>query len=154
LHDQTVRFGHALGGRRVEPRLTLRLLTELSFHGVSGTGFKRDPRDGHLKFMEVNARHWLHHPLATAAGVNLSLIAYSDALGRPAKGSRQVDGIRWMDFMHEVRDSLSELVRKEMSIGVCLSGLRNVRRDAVYSFVDPVPGLRQLLTTARKKLRG
>lgn len=131
---------------------TLHLLSELSFHGVSGTEYKRDPRDGRLKLMEVNARHWLHHPLATAAGVNLSFIAYSDALGRPVQGGRQADGIRWMDLAREVRDSLAELARGEMRLGTCLSGLRNVRADAVFSFHDPVPALRQLVTLGKKRL--
>ncbi len=125
---------------------SLRLLRELSFHGVSGTEFKRDPRDGRLKLMEVNARHWLHHSLATAAGVNLSLIAYSDALGRPIEGAKQTDGVRWLDFPREARDSLSELVRREMNIETFLSGLRNARVDAVYSTDDPAPALRELST--------
>jgi D-aspartate ligase len=131
---------------------TLRLLAEFSFHGVSGTEFKRDPRDGRLKFMEVNARHWLHHPLATTAGINLSLIAYSDSLGLPIESCRQIDGIRWMDFTHELRDSLGELARREMSIGTCLSGFRKVRSDALYSLDDPIPALRQLITIAGKWL--
>ncbi len=133
--------------------VTLQFLSALSFHGVSGTEFKRDPRDGRLKLMEVNARHWLHHPLATAAGVNLSLIAYSDALGRPLEGGRQTDGIRWMDFMHEVPDSLSELTRKELSLQACLAGFRNVRLDALYSFDDPAPALHHLIRVVGKRLR-
>ena len=131
---------------------TLRLLAELAFHGVSGTEFKRDPRDGRLKLMEVNARHWLHHPLATAAGVNLSLIAYADALGRPVSEVRQTDGVRWTDLTRELPDSLAELVRGEMSLGTCLSGLRHVRADAVWSFEDPLPGLRQLATSVTRRL--
>ena len=133
--------------------VTLRLLSELSFHGVSGTEYKRDPRDGRLKLMEVNARHWLHHPLATAAGVNLSFIAYSDALGRPVAGGRQEEGVRWADMTHEVRDSLREIASGEMSLGTCLAGLRNVRIDAIYSLADPVPALRALLTAAGTRLR-
>jgi D-aspartate ligase len=133
--------------------VSMRLLNELSFHGVSGTEFKRDPRDGRLKLMEVNARHWLHHRLATAAGVNLSWIAYSDALGRPVEGGRQIDGVRWLDFPREARDSLFELVRGEMSIETCLSGLRNVRVDAVYSIDDPAPALRDLVTGAGQQVR-
>jgi D-aspartate ligase len=132
---------------------TLRLLDELSYHGVSGTEFKRDPRDGRLKLMEVNARHWLYHPLATVAGVNLSLIAYSDALGRPIEGVRQTDGARWLDFSRDVHDSLSELARKEMTVRTYLSGLRNVRVDAVYSLDDPAPALRELVTTALRQAR-
>jgi predicted ATP-grasp superfamily ATP-dependent carboligase len=123
----------------------LRLLHELSFHGVSGTEFKRDPRDGRLKLMEVNARHWLHHCLATAAGVNLSLIAYGDALGRPIEGGKQIDGVRWLDFPRETRDSLLELARGELSVATFVSGLRTVRVDAVFSLDDPLPALRELV---------
>ena len=126
----------------------LRLLAELSFHGVSGTEFKRDPRDGRLKLMEVNARHWLHHSLATAAGVNLSLIAYCDALGRPIEGGTQVDGVRWLDFPRETRDSLVELVRRKLSVRDLVSGLRSVRVDATFSFDDPVPAFEELATVA------
>jgi len=124
----------------------LRLLSELSFHGVSGTEFKRDPRDGRLKLMEVNARHWLHHSLATAAGVNLSLIAYCDALGRPIEEGRQVDGIRWLDFPREARDSLRELACRQLSVRDFVSGLRSVRVDATFSFDDPAPAVRALVT--------
>ena len=132
--------------------VTLRLLSELSFHGVSGTEYKRDPRDGRLKLMEVNARHWLHHPLATLAGINLSLIAYSDAIGQPIEGGRQIDGIRWVDLAREIPDSLVELVRREMSLGTFVSGLRRVRGDAVCCFDDPVPALRSLLAGIGKRV--
>ena len=131
----------------------MRLLTELSFHGVSGTEFKRDPRDGRLKLMEVNARHWLHHRLATASGVNLSLIAYSDALGQPIEGPRQVDGLRWLDLPREARDTVLELARRQMTLSTCVAGWRNVRVDAVYSLDDPAPALRELLTGVGQQVR-
>ena len=132
---------------------SMRLLTELAFHGVSGTEFKRDPRDGRLKLMEVNARHWLHHRLATAAGVNLSLIAYSDAIGRPIEGQRQVDGVRWLDFPREAEDSLLELARRQMSVAAWLDGLRNIKTDAVFALDDPAPAVRQMLTETRQHAR-
>jgi D-aspartate ligase len=59
----------------------LRLLRGLDFHGPSQVEFKRDPRDGVLKLMEVNPRLWQWHELATACGVDLPLIAYRDLLG-------------------------------------------------------------------------
>lgn len=130
----------------------LRLLAHLSFHGVSNTEFKRDPRDGRLKLMEVNARHWLHHPLATAAGVNLSLIAYNDALGRPVEGTRQTDGVRWLDLSHELRDSLAELYRGDLGFGTFLEGYRNARVDAVFSLRDPLPALRMITEKAGRIL--
>ena len=59
----------------------LRLLKALGFHGISQVEFKRDPRDGRFKLMEVNARLWQWHGLAAACGVDLPLIAYRDLTG-------------------------------------------------------------------------
>jgi D-aspartate ligase len=117
----------------------LRLLGELSYHGLSQTEFKRDPRDERLKLMEINARHWLYHPLATVSGVNLSHIAYSDALGRPFEGPRQTDGARWLDSWHDARDSLIELGRGDMRLRPWIASFRHVRVDAVCALDDPGP---------------
>jgi D-aspartate ligase len=132
---------------------SLTLLAELSFHGVSGTEFKRDPRDGRLKLMEVNARHWLHHALASTVGVDLSWIAYRDALGEKLEAPRQRDGTRWIDLPRELRDSASEMARGEMEITDWLTSLGDVRVDAVYSFDDPMPGLRDIVNGNRQRLR-
>jgi len=59
----------------------LRLLRALEFHGISQVEFKRDPRDGRFKLMEVNPRLWQWHGLAAACGVDLPLIAYRDLTG-------------------------------------------------------------------------
>lgn len=132
---------------------SLRLLGELSYHGISGTEFKRDPRDGRLKLMEVNARHWLHHPLATASGVNLSNIAYSDALGRPSVGPRQKEGVRWLDSWHDTRDSLEELRRGELRLRPWMASLRNVRVEAVCSLDDPGPAVVAATASIRRRAR-
>jgi D-aspartate ligase len=65
----------------VEQGLTL--LRGLGFHGPSQVEFKRDPRDGVFKLMEVNPRLWQWHALASACGVNIALIAYLDLIGEP-----------------------------------------------------------------------
>ena len=77
--------------------LTLRILAEVGYQGVSDVEFKRDPRDGRFKFMEINARQGYWIALARAAGVNLSYIAYRDAIGQPCPQCRQRDGVRWSD---------------------------------------------------------
>jgi D-aspartate ligase len=61
----------------------LALLRGLGFHGVSQVEFKRDPRDGAYKLMEVNPRLWQWHSLAAACGVNLPYIACRDLAGEP-----------------------------------------------------------------------
>jgi len=76
----TCRVGEAVWVQEVVDA-GLRLLNALGFHGISQVEFKRDPRDGRFKLMEVNPRLWQWHGLAAACGVDLPLIAYRDLTG-------------------------------------------------------------------------
>lgn len=118
----------------------LRLLAALGYHGVSQVEFKRDPRDGRYRLMEVNARHWLWHSLAAACGVNLSYVAYRDAIGDPFLAPRQIDGRRWILTLKDVLDSGREIGRGELTAAEWLCSLRGTRVDGVLSARDPVPG--------------
>jgi D-aspartate ligase len=135
----TARFAEAVWIDELA-EIGLRLLRELRYHGVSQVEFKRDPRDGRFRLMEVNARHWLWHSLAAACGVNLSYVAYRDAVGRPLVAGRQRDG-RWMLGLHDLPDSLRETLRGELSLHEWARSLRGTRSDGVYSLTDPLPGL-------------
>jgi D-aspartate ligase len=66
----------------------LRLLAAVGFRGVSQVEFKRDPRDGRFKLMEINPRLFQWHGLAAACGVDLPAIAYWDLLGSPRLAAR------------------------------------------------------------------
>ena len=127
--------------------LTLQILAEVGYQGVSDVEFKRDPRDGRFKFMEINARQGYWIALARAAGVNLSYIAYRDAIGRPCPACEQRDGVRWSDLLHDGPDSLRELRRGELSLRDWLEPLLGVRADAYLSLRDPRPGLYAMART-------
>jgi predicted ATP-grasp superfamily ATP-dependent carboligase len=74
----------------------LRLLHAFRFHGVSQVEFKRDPRDGRYKLMEINPRLWLWHGLSAALGVDFARIAYLDMTGRrPGPATTQGKQGRW-----------------------------------------------------------
>jgi D-aspartate ligase len=76
----TCRIGQAVWVQEVVDA-GLGLLRQLGFHGISQVEFKRDERDGKYKLMEINARLWQWHSLASALGVDLPLIAYRDLTG-------------------------------------------------------------------------
>ena len=59
----------------------LELMRRLGCNGLAQVEFKRDPRDGRFKLMEINPRLWQWHSLARACGVDLPLIAYRDLTG-------------------------------------------------------------------------
>ncbi|MBN2204254.1 MAG: hypothetical protein JW767_04450, partial [Thermoleophilia bacterium] len=133
----------------------IRLLTELGYWGVSQVEFKRHAVDGRYCLMEVNARHWMWHSLATVCGVNLSHVAYADAIGRPYTAPRQIDGPRWAIAVTDARDTVSEIARGERHLLPWLASYRGLRRDGVLSLDDPAPGAlilgRQLRSVARAR---
>jgi predicted ATP-grasp superfamily ATP-dependent carboligase len=114
----------------------LRLLARLGFHGLSQVEFKRDPRDGRFKLMEINPRLWQWHGLATACGVDLVRIAYLDLLGsRPAPVLRHESGKRWaITLMAGERPAIPRLPYV----------------DAVFAVDDPGPALAQVARMARR----
>jgi len=85
LRQHEPRFGNSCLSECVdEPEaveLALRLVRELGYHGIGSVEFKRDPRDGQLKLMEINLRPTTLMAVAFESGVNLPLLAYRDCLG-------------------------------------------------------------------------
>ncbi len=54
---------------------TLALLRHIGWRGMASAEYKRDPRDGRFRLMEINGRSFLIQGLALRAGVNYPLLA-------------------------------------------------------------------------------
>lgn len=135
------------------------LLDALGHHGISQVETKRDPRDGRDHLIEVNARSWLWIGLATAAGVDLPLVAYLDAIGHPRRvppGHR--DGLRWILATRHLGAAALELRRGEWTARELARTLRPPLREGVWDPCDPRPAAGQLARQARvlaaRALRG
>ncbi|HYW28423.1 MAG TPA: hypothetical protein VE824_01345 [Gaiellales bacterium] len=125
----------------------LRLLRELGFHGISQVEYKRDPRDGSLRLMEVNARLWQWHSLAADCGVDLVAIAYRDALGERQEPvtSERAEGRRWVAAVRHIRESR----REHLGWRRTLSPMRPPFSEPVFSLRDPMPGIHQVYGALR-----
>jgi len=154
LRQHPPQFGHvSMAVSLWVPELAeagLRLLHELGYHGVSQVEFKRDARDGTFRLMEVNARHWKWHGLATACGVNLSLAAYSDAIGRPFMAPRQTDGAKWVVFNKDVPLALRDIALRERSALDYARSWSGTKVDGLHSLRDPLPGMINAYRVARQ----
>jgi predicted ATP-grasp superfamily ATP-dependent carboligase len=128
----------------------LRLLQELGYHGVSHVEFKRDARDGRLKLMEINARHYGTHTLATACGVNISAAAYYDAVGRPFVAPRQREGVRWVLLTRDLVASPRLMARGKLTPLEWLTSLRGIRVDGALSLDDPIPSSVEVVRTVTR----
>jgi len=75
--------------------LSRRLLRAFGLRGFAGVEFKRHPRDGAFRLIEINARTESGNQLAISAGVDLPWIGYRYLTGEglptePIRPSRQV----------------------------------------------------------------
>jgi predicted ATP-grasp superfamily ATP-dependent carboligase len=105
---QDTEFGVGSAMRTVEgndelEELSLRLLRHFSYRGFSAVEFKKDPRDGKYKLIEINTRPVLFQRLFLKAGINMSKCLYDEFTGRestqPATGN---PGNWWMHNTSEL----------------------------------------------------
>ncbi len=62
-----------------------RVLGAVGYRGIFSAEFKRDPRDGQFKLLEVNTRPWWFVDFAVRCGVDVCQMAYDDAQGKPIR---------------------------------------------------------------------
>src|SRR5262249_35769713 len=57
---------------------TLAVVREIRFHGIACAEFKRDPRDGTFRFLEMNGRATLYNSVLRKAGLDVARLAWSE----------------------------------------------------------------------------
>jgi len=134
----TIRVGEAFPVPEVA-ELALAFLHEARCYGASDVEFKLDRRDGTFKFIEANPRLVQWQGLASAAGVDIALLAYRDLRGESPSPVEQHKGRR--------RWAITILTGSGRE-GPGLSGSGPVLTrppyvDAVFALTDPWPSLVQ-----------
>ena len=125
--------------------LGMRLFAHVGLRGVANVEFKRDPRDGRLKVIEVNARFTAANGLVAAAGYDLALFVYNRAAGLPQPswdGRPYRVGLR---LWYPLDDFLAYLdLRQPGAAWGSASGCAASRTPAVlpyFSLADPKPSV-------------
>lgn len=125
-----------------------RLLSDIGHHGLVEVEFKRDPRDGTLKLLDVNPRPWSWFGLASAAGLDLGAMLWDMESGRAVKPAMARNGTAWMYAVRDVAAAGTLGARGKLSVRVYLSSLVSVRAFAAFAAFDPLPGIIDLPLTA------
>ena len=126
----------------VEP--SVRMLEAMKFTGIVELEFKRDPRDGQHKLLDINPRAWGWHSLGGRAGVDFSYLLWLQACGAVVPESRPQVGVRWVRASTDLRTAAVELLRGRLSLGEYFRSLRGPRESAIFSPDDPLPGLLEM----------
>ena len=132
--------------------LGMRLFEHVGLRGVANVEFKRDPRDGRLKVIEVNARFTAANGLVAAAGYDIARLVYDRAAGlppAPLDGRPYRTGLR---LWYPLDDFLAYLdLRSRGSLGFG-QWLRSVAHPCVlpyFSVEDPKPSIVRLKLKTR-----
>ena len=137
-----------LADARWDPQIAdagVRVLQALGYHGISEVEFVRDAATGRLLLLDVNTRAWKWVGLPVAAGVDLPLLAYRDAVGDGFDSGPQRDGARWTflrDYLPLVRAGAATVPEAQVTKAewmAILAGTPSDLVDAVHDPDDPEP---------------
>jgi D-aspartate ligase len=126
-------------------RESRKVLEALRYTGLAEVEWKRDPRNGQLKFLEVNARCWGWHSLSSAVVGDLAPILYQYLVNGEAKPAIARYGARWIKHITDVPVVMDLWWRGELSPGEYLRALRGKVVTCEWHDRDPYPFFLQFL---------
>jgi predicted ATP-grasp superfamily ATP-dependent carboligase len=121
-----------------------RFLDRIGYYGLVELEYKRDPRDGEYKLLDVNARTWGYHTLGQAAGVDFPYLVYADLVGEPVVPARARSGVRWVRLVTDAPTGFLEIARRNLSLRDYLRSLATAQTEAVMARDDPLPWFAEL----------
>ncbi len=123
----------------------VQVLRALGYSGISEIEFVQDAKTGRQLLLDVNTRAWKWIGLPIAAGVDLPLLAYRDAIGQPFDSGPQRDGVRWTflrDYLPLVKARAATVPEAQVTKDewtALLAGRPSDLVDAVHDPDDPEP---------------
>jgi D-aspartate ligase len=126
-----------------------RLLEAMNWTGIIEVEFKRDPRTGANKLLDVNPRAWGWQSLGGRAGVDFPYLLWRLAQGQPVPRARPAAGVRWVRMATDPLAAAGEIRAGRLSLRSYLWSLRRPLEFAVFTLDDPLPALIGPLLTTR-----
>jgi len=118
-----------------------RMLKAMEFTGLVEVEFKRDPRDGKLKLLDINPRTWRWLSLGQRAGVDFPYLMYRLARGEKIDPIQGAVGVRWVRMSTDVLAAALEIWRGTASWRGYLGSLRPPLEFAILALDDLRPAL-------------
>ncbi len=132
-------------------RISIELLESLDYRGLGGIEFKRDPRDGRLKLIELNARYGLWDALGRLCGVDTAHLAYLDAIGEKLPPPRPArTGVKWISIARDLSALRGYRRERSLELRKWAQTLRGEKMWAVFDWNDPMPTVTATLRFCRR----
>jgi D-aspartate ligase len=130
----------------IEP--SRRIIADLELTGLVEVEFKRDPRNGLVKLLDVNARSWGWHSIGAPAGVDFPYLAWQVAQGLDVEPATGRAGVRWVRMSTDVPTFAKEILARRMKLRAYLKTLRPPLEGPLWARDDPKPVLAEPMILA------
>jgi predicted ATP-grasp superfamily ATP-dependent carboligase len=120
--------------------IVYKLIKKINYFGIIDSDFKKDPRDGRFKLLDINPRFWMQISLPARCGINLPYISYMETLGKSAKKVHSSKkNIKWIFMVDDIRSAHSSISNGDLSITDWLFSLMGKKEFAIFNINDPLP---------------
>jgi len=120
------------------------LLRAMRYTGIVEVEFKRDPRDGKLKLLDINPRVWGWHSLCASAGVDYPYLLWLLTVGEPIPGTKAAVGVRWVRMSTDAPTAIREILSGRLSLRDYIRSVRSPLSTAIYASDDILPGVLEI----------
>jgi D-aspartate ligase len=121
-----------------------KFLRAIRYTGLVEVEFKKDPRNGQFKLLDINPRVWGWYSLCERAGVNFAYLFWLLFQGQPIPPVRGAQGVRWFRMEADLPVAMREILCGRLSLRDYFEGLFAPHEGAVFSWDDLWPGLIEL----------
>jgi D-aspartate ligase len=134
------RVAEVVGGDAGLEEATVEIARRIGLRGMVIAEFKRDSRDGRLRFFELNGRSVVYNALLRRAGLDLAALAWDDHMDRGAvlRAGPVWRGV-WVHLHADLLYSALEARHRRIGPAEFLAPYGRRTIDAVWSARDPVP---------------
>lgn len=143
--------------------ITTSFMKEIGYRGILDIGYRKDPRDGQYKVLDINPRVGQAFRIFVSENdLDVIRALYLDHTGQPIPSdSPRREGRRWIIEDYDLVSSIDYHQEGSLSFGGWLKSFRGLQEGAWFSLRDPVPFLKMLgrlfsqgLGRLRKRLSG
>ena len=124
---------------------SVRFLRAIDFYGLVELEYKRDPRDGQYRLLDVNGRTWGYHTIGRQAGVDFPYLLFADQVNETVEPCRGKVGVRWIRLLTDLPVGFVGILTGQIDRGEYFRSLRDYHEEAVFSREDPLPGFMELV---------
>ena len=113
-------------------------------YGLVEVEYKRDPRDGQYRLLDINGRTWGYHTIGNRAGVDFPYLLFADQVNEPFESCKGRSGVRWIRLLTDLPTGIFGIMSGQIEGRAYLRSLCDYDEEAVFSFKDPLPGVMEI----------